>query len=104
MAWEICMSNEGWNNVYENLHEMDNDTLARALAYDDYEKLYEIGDGDVDKAFEGYKAKYAGLTNDVLADECYQRVYENNTCVNGGHFVYVDKDGYILVPVDRMVA
>ena len=103
-AWEISMSPEGWNNVYENLHGMSVEELAEAIASDDFAKINDEKDplgGDI-SFLETKEEYYLKLPQDVLADEAYKRIEENNTSDNGGHMVWIDKEGFHKVPVDNM--
>ena len=104
-AWEISMSKEGWENVDENLHGMSVEELAEAIASDDFAETADERDllsGDI-SFYEEKKAKYLELHQDVLADEAYKRVKKNNTSDNGGHMVWIDKEGFNKVPVDNML-
>lgn len=86
MAWEICMSGEGWADLYDAINALDRATLIDAIANDNF-----IVTGD-----EG-RTVLAGLTHDVLADEVYARVQDHRTCDNGGFSIWLDRGGFSKV-------
>jgi len=102
MAWQISMSAEGWSNVRRNLHGMAKDKLVVALTDDLFEELEERGVelADIELAVADRRRDWESLPQDMLADICYDRVCHNDTCDNGGHRVWIDRQGYQTVPVD----
>jgi len=98
MAWEISMSMEGWGDVRCNLHAMDKQELIDAIADDELEAM-ETMPGDSDEICAARKAELDQLDQDTLADAAYDLIAEHNTCDNGGHAVWIDRQGFHTVSV-----
>ena len=97
MAWEISMNAEGWDQVSRNVYGMTVSDLVEAIVDDEFEKATP---DDIDSFLAARKQHYAGVPQDCLASHAMELIRENNTCDNGGHAVWIDKEGYQTVPVD----
>lgn len=100
MAWEISITAEGWQEIYDALHSdaFTEEQLRSALADDDYEAWEQDHDeGSEEPNFDVLKARYANLYHDTLADLAYERVEQHNTCDNGGFAYWIDRQGYHTV-------
>lgn len=105
MAWEISITAEGWQDIYDALHsdKWNVNALSNALADDDFEDAEHNSDNPIEPTQEYWdkqKAKYSALPKDVLADEAYSRVERNNTCDNGAFNYWIDRQGYHKVELD----
>lgn len=92
MAWSISMTQEGWANVHANLQRKSIQWLAEALAADADPDEYEV------ELIKFIRASYM-FGSEYLADEALKRIEENDLCDNGGHAVWVDKEGHCTVEV-----
>ena len=109
MSWEWSHTNEAYEDAYQNLHDLDRETLCAILAEWDMEIFNE---GSYDK----YNARYEFLrdddteTNETLADTIWLQCAEDQeingswfgrTCDNGGFNAWVCPHGCHTVPFDR---
>lgn len=111
MAWEISISAEGWNDIYQTLHQLTSkEKLVEALCNCEYnaweEKPSEDEDGNpLDRGpepnWDEMKARYGALAHDVLAEEVFEKIGEINTCDNGGNGYWMDPEGYQQLYVKR---
>lgn len=92
MAWEISISQDGWDEIYQKLNEMDDSQLIDALVSD---KSAKVDDEDLTiEWFDQAKEPLKELPHDVLVDACFDLIQENNTCDNGGYAYWIDVEGY----------
>ncbi len=103
MAWSISMTPEGWDNVRRNLHGWDKKRLVDALCDDRFEAVESKGGtfhatAAADKMREQLMHPLQSI--DGLAEMCFDAVQSNNLCDNGGHKVWIDREGCHKVPVD----
>lgn len=97
MVWEISISPEGWDEIYQELQRWSRDRLIMALEDDFYEVLTEYGiessiAEDMAKQYAASLHKYA--SHEALIDEAFELVQTNNTCDNGGYHYWIDRRGY----------
>lgn len=98
-AWDINMSDEGWDNVRENLEKMDKNFLAEAVVTCE---TYDEGKDISEEKFYRLVKEKIKLPSDILENLCFDFIQENNTATNGGHQVYIDKQGFYKIPVDKL--
>lgn len=97
MAWDISITAEGWNDIYNACHELDKDRLINAIADNYFEKLEEQGFAYNESNKRALKLRYKldqYCAQDTLADTAYSLIKSNNTCDNGGYAYWIDKKGY----------
>lgn len=94
MAWEICITAEGGQEIYHELENWDKGELVVALAADDAEQFEYTDLADLE-AYENSRLEHYGkLYHDTLIDIAFERIEQHNTCDNGGNGYYIDRDGY----------
>ena len=104
MAWEICISAEGWQEIEDTLQQWTTKDLAVALACDDAEAFDDQFNPSLERLeqYEGYQTSfYRELAHETLAREALERIMKHNTCDNGGNGYYIDRDGYHRVYVSE---
>ena len=109
MSWEWSHSNDAYENAYQNLHDLDRETLCTILAEWDME-IFNEGE------YEKYDERHAALMNDpyetceTLADQIWLQCSESQemhgewfgrTCDNGGFNAWVCPNGCHTVSFDR---
>jgi hypothetical protein len=95
------MTAEGWDNVRRNLHGWERERLLTALTDDRFEEIERKGGGEhAKRAADALRKRLEQVTQDALAEACFDTVERNGTCDNGGHAVWIDREGYHTVPVD----
>jgi hypothetical protein len=102
MAWDICITAEGWQDIRDELDTWTREDLVLALACDDAEAFDEQCSPSHERLaqFEGYRAsEYTALALETLVDIAFERIETHNTCDNGGNGYYIDRDGYHQVYV-----
>ncbi len=98
MAWEINISAQGWVEIREKLNEWDKESLIAAIADDKFEHVYGMAGFDhANRACEAEKQRLADLPLDLFADRAFQLIEQNNTCENGGHGFWIDREGFHVV-------
>lgn len=96
MAWEISITADGWNDIYQTLHQLtDREKLIEAIVNDQWTEDMGL------EGFDVLKKKYADTPHDVLADIVYGKIEEINTCDNGGNGYYMDSEGYCQLYPER---
>lgn len=107
MAWEWSHTTEAYSNAYENILDLNHDTLSvvyaeiRAKRWDD-ENPDETSSYDNGK-YEEFLEEGKELTNDILADFVWQFAEEYRTCDNGGFNAYICPHGCHTVSFGREV-
>ena len=108
MTWEISISSESWNLIYGACHQLAIDDPNRVIValmanecakckHEDNEDTtadYECG-GDL--CLEYWNAgidRLSALPPDVLGDMLYEGIEEHRNCSDGGHEIYLDRDGF----------
>lgn len=105
MAWEISITDEGWQEIYAALQKMTKLQLLEAIE-DDFVEQYCMGHPTFYHNMPHHIAmrlyrkmdrlnRYA--THDVLVDTCFEMIQKNNTCDNGGWKYWIDRCGYHTV-------
>ena len=97
MAWEISITDEGWEDIHKALTKWTAEDLAKALGDYNYEKWHgyfsspanikHIGAWKFEKLMKLY-------THEQLVELCYAAIGDTNTCDNGGYFYWIDPEGY----------
>lgn len=95
MAWEISIGHESWQTIWKALQfqaREDRQQLVEALAMDDFAR----GEQELEDRFKwaARVRKYRALGDEELANAVYERVREHRTCSNGGHEIFLDREGY----------
>ena len=102
MAWEISMTAEGWRLVWEELTtKWTQEQLIQAIVDDEYESIEHIVGRNLLDCIDWlhHKAELGRLAHDILVNECMELIEEHNTCDNGGHAVWIDREGYHRVTI-----
>ena len=111
MSWEWSHTDEAYEDAYQNLHNLDRETLCVIAMEWDTEIFHEgeYLDGWYDRALKiilGDKV----LTSEILADGIWLQCAEDQeingswfgrTCDNGGFNAWVCPHGCHTVPFDR---
>jgi hypothetical protein len=96
MSWEISISAEGWNDIYQTLHQLTfREKLVEAIVNDEWTEDLGL------EGFDTLKQKYTDTPLDVLADVVYSKIEEINTCDNGGNGYWMDREGYCQLYTER---
>jgi hypothetical protein len=91
MAWSICISPDGWEQLYDACHKQSKTWLFEA----------------VNEARSQYNEKrlprklFKELAQDTLADEAYKWIEKTNTCENGGFSYWIDPKGYCQIKISE---
>ena len=94
MAWEICISAEGWTEIRQALEAWDREALIAAITDDKFEAVFEkAGHEHADRAVAAERKRLERLPHDVLVGRAFELIEENNTCDNGGWAYWIDRDG-----------
>lgn len=100
MAWSISMSDQGWRNVHQNLVLMNEEWLKDAIVDDRIEAWCETHTKlPSDRTIKSWYNSMRYWHIRTLAKECMALIRQHNTCDNGGHQVWIDREGYRTVPV-----
>ena len=98
MAWEICISAEGWTEIREKLETWDRDALIAAITDDKFEAVYaKADDHHAKRAADAERKRLERLPHDVLFERAFELIEQNNTCDNGGWAYWIDREGYHTV-------
>ena len=100
MAWEISHAPEAWTAVRENLEGWTRDDLVEALTDDAFEAAEsngQCGEAAADMLGELLDNEQT-VGHDTLVDLCVEAISLHNTCDNGGHNFYIDREGHHTVP------
>lgn len=91
MAWEISISHEGWQEIYEACHRKSKTWLFKAIN----ETLHQKGK-------KKYPQKqFRTLSQEALADEAYRLIEETNTCDIGGFNYWIDPQGCYKIEIKQ---
>lgn len=102
MAWEISISNEGWQEIRKELELWPRQRLINAISDDEYERVERIvNDNGLDDipanipaiASNSLRFRLAYDSDDALVDQAINLIEENNTCDNGGYAYWIDREG-----------
>ena len=90
MAWPMSITPEGWADLYRACHAKGIRFLAEAIACDrdQRDESYDFDEGVLDLLM---------FRHDVLANEAYQLIQENNSCDAGGWTYWIEKSGYYKI-------
>jgi hypothetical protein len=99
MAWSISITDEGWGEIYNALHEWSKDDLLCAIEDDRIEQLFDRSRYPLPyhqqmRIWHEIQILLSYASQEALADECYDLVKKNNTCDNGGYAYWIDREGY----------
>lgn len=95
MAWEICISAEGWVELREAMESWDRDSLIEAITDDKFEAVYKKADHQhAERAANAERKRLQRLPHDLLVDRAFELIEQNNTCDNGGWAYWIDREGY----------
>jgi hypothetical protein len=96
MAWDICITADGWQAISDTLETWDRDALIAALVDDDIEAYEEAHDTfHVNgSAYHAERTAEYALMHESLIDEVLNRIRTHNTCDNGGNGYYIDREGW----------
>lgn len=90
MTWSVSHTQEALQNVYENLHDMEHETLVDMLAEwkiaekNDYSGYWGENDSQL---FEYHVKKFDKFPDDILADSIWEYMTNEEhgmICENGG--------------------
>ena len=106
MAWEISHMTEAWDAARTNLDGWSRDRIVEALTDDAFECAEQNGqDGaaaaDILRSMieeTDHTGRIQMVPHDVLVDMAIHTIGLHNTCTNGGHEFYIDREGYHTVP------
>ena len=102
MAWEISISEEGWQEIRKELETWSRQRLTNAICDDEYERVERVvNDNDLDDlpvnipaiASNSLRFSLAYVSDDDLVDHALNLIAENNTCDNGGYAYWIDREG-----------
>lgn len=100
MAWEICITAEGWTEIREALEAWDREALIAAITDDKFEAVYaEADEHHASRAADAERKRLEHLPHDVLVDRAFELIEQNNTCDNGGWAYWIDREGYHRVEI-----
>jgi hypothetical protein len=100
MAWEVYLSPEGWQAIYDELQTWSAAKLREAIVEADVAKF--VANSDIkyaadDREVQLYEEERILYWNDVphesLVDVVYKQIEETNTCDNGGNGYWIDGNG-----------
>lgn len=101
MAWEICISTDGWTELREKLDSWSRNELIVAITDDTFEMVLEkAGQFQAKRAAAAERNRLACLPHDVLVDRAYELIEQNNTSDNGGFGFWIDREGCHKVWLD----
>ena len=95
MVWGISISTDGWAGLRAALEAWTREALMDALADDAFERV-EQASGSTEhasRAAEAFRARVANAPQDALAHQAYEALERNDTCDNGGHLYWIDREG-----------
>ena len=99
MSWEISITQEGWQNIQNELNNWSREMLVNAIS-DDYFEMKEHTENEPSaKEMEWFNSNLKSLPFDILVDRAFELIQENNTCDNGGFNYWVDREGYHTVKI-----
>lgn len=99
MAWEISHTQEAWDNARSNLEHWTRDRLITALADDAFEAQEEGGHDNADQAADVLRDVLANADQCDLVEMTIASISTHQTCSNGGHDFWIDRQGYHTVSV-----
>jgi hypothetical protein len=95
MAWEICITAEGWTEIREALEAWDREALIAAITDDKFEAVYKKADQrHAERAADAERKRLERLPHDVLVNRAFELIEQNNTCDNGGFAYWIDREGF----------
>lgn len=106
MAWEISITPDGWEAIYNALQRMTREELIDAIIEDNESKRQNFRDHVRWNRIEAKKVPkikrddLERLYPNTLTDIAYELVQANNTCKNGGYEYWIDVDGYHTVTIE----
>lgn len=118
MAWTWSYTEEGYQNVHDNIHRMSREELIVCLAeFAAHEKCPEDWDDEEDGDWQEYRMTHEPFDNtefeavkkrltesclqvDTLANEVSRKATEFATCTNGGFEAWVCPSGCHTVSLD----
>lgn len=103
MAWEISITDEGWQDIRTELETWSRERLINAICDDEYQRVERVvNDNGLDDipvnipsiAAGNLRECLAGVDDDGLVDQAFNLIAENNTCDNGGYAYWIDREGF----------
>ena len=102
MAWEICISSEGWMEIRNKLEDWPRDQLIDAICDDKFEMVFEkAGMVHAERAAAAERKRLANLPHDILVDRAFELIESNGTCDTGGFGFWIDREGFHKVHLDN---
>jgi len=103
MAWEISISQEGWQQIREALKVMPKEDLCKAIADYNYETFhgYYSTLGNPHHKGNWSALKLMKLDRESLEEKVFECIEEVNTCDNGGYRYWIDPEGYHNVDINE---
>lgn len=89
MAGSICISPNGWEQLYDACHKQNKTWL--------FEAVNEARSQNNQKRLPRKLLKK--LAQDTLADEAFGWIEKTNTCENGGFSYWIDPKGYCQIKI-----
>lgn len=100
MAWEICISAEGWTEIRDALEAWEREALINAITDDKFESVYQKADQHhAERAADAERERLERLPHDVLVDRAFELIEQNGTCDNGGGAYWIDQEGFHRVDI-----
>ena len=104
MAWEWSHTQEAYDEAREILGTWERADLIGAIVEDESDVFMdrETNEG---KSVEDYRLERFAywndsfFTEDVLAELAWTIAEKNHMCSNGGHELYVDRNGWYTIPL-----
>ena len=102
MAWEISITDEGWEDIRKELETWSRERLINAITDDEYERIERIvNEHDINTPFinlpgiaaDQLRNKLTTVETEFLVDRAFELIEENNTCDNGGYNYWIDREG-----------
>jgi hypothetical protein len=89
MAWSICISPDGWQELYEACHQQTKVWL--------FDAVNEARRQNHEKRLP--RKLFKKLAHEALADEAYGWIEKTNTCENGAFSYWIDPRGYCQIKI-----
>lgn len=99
MAWEISHSQGAWDTARANLEHWSCEALIAALADDVFEAQEEGGHDNGSEAADVLRDVLADADQCDLVEMAIASISTHQTCSNGGHDFWIDRQGYHTVSV-----
>lgn len=102
MAWSINGNfvPEVWEDVRANLGDWSRDQLVEALSDDAFEAASDEP-GEALAAADAMREAVSFADHDSLVDAVLELIERTDTCDNGGHRFWIDREGFHSVSTTR---